>query len=92
MDNYRGNYYFGSKAAMNMFSRSKAWDTDVAGIITIALHLGWARTDMGVVEADLPVGEIGEGLSSGEFRAICSKFDFKQNFSNIKTGRMTLAQ
>jgi NAD(P)-dependent dehydrogenase (short-subunit alcohol dehydrogenase family) len=62
MDRFRGYYYFGSKAAMNMFSRSMAWDPDTAGIITIALHPGWVRTDMGGSEADLSVAESAEGI------------------------------
>ena len=61
MDRFRGYYYFGSKAAMNMFSRSMAWDPDTAGIITIALHPGWVRTDMGGSNADLSVTESAEG-------------------------------
>ena len=61
MNHFRGYYYFGSKAAMNMFSRSMAWDPDTAGIITIALHPGWVRTDMGGSNADLSVTESAEG-------------------------------
>ena len=62
MNRFRGYYYFGSKAAMNMFSRSMAWDPDTAGIITIALHPGWVRTDMGGSDADLSVTESAEGI------------------------------
>jgi NAD(P)-dependent dehydrogenase (short-subunit alcohol dehydrogenase family) len=62
MKHYRGYYYFGSKAAMNMFSRSMAWDPDTAGIITIAVHPGWVRTDMGGSNADLSVTESAEGI------------------------------
>jgi NAD(P)-dependent dehydrogenase (short-subunit alcohol dehydrogenase family) len=62
MKHYRGYYYFGSKAAMNMFSRSMAWDPDTAGIITIALHPGWVRTDMGGTNAHLSVTESAEGI------------------------------
>ena len=62
MNHFRGYYYFGSKAAMNMFSRSMAWDPDTAGIITIALHPGWVRTDMGGSNADLSVTESAEGI------------------------------
>jgi NAD(P)-dependent dehydrogenase (short-subunit alcohol dehydrogenase family) len=61
MNHFRGYYYFGSKAAMNMFSRSMAWDPDTAGIITIALHPGWVRTDMGGSNAHLSVTESAEG-------------------------------
>lgn len=62
MNRFRGYYYFGSKAAMNMFSRSMAWDPDADGIITIALHPGWVRTDMGGSNADLSVTESAEGI------------------------------
>jgi NAD(P)-dependent dehydrogenase (short-subunit alcohol dehydrogenase family) len=62
MNRFRGYYYFGSKAAMNMFSRSMAWDPDAAGIITIALQPGWVRTDMGGSNADLSVTESAEGI------------------------------
>jgi NAD(P)-dependent dehydrogenase (short-subunit alcohol dehydrogenase family) len=62
MNHFRGYYYFGSKAAMNMFSRSMAWDPDTAGIITIALHPGWVRTDMGGSDAHLSVTESAEGI------------------------------
>jgi NAD(P)-dependent dehydrogenase (short-subunit alcohol dehydrogenase family) len=62
MYRFRGYYYFGSKAAMNMFSRSMAWDPDTAGILTIALHPGWVRTHMGGSNADLSVTESAEGI------------------------------
>lgn len=62
MNHFRGYYYFGSKAAMNMFSRSMAWDPDTAGIITIALQPGWMRTDMGGSNADLSAVESAEGI------------------------------
>ena len=62
MNHFRSYYYFGSKAAMSMFSRSMAWDPDTAGIITIALQPGWMRTDMGGSDADLSVTESAEGI------------------------------
>jgi NAD(P)-dependent dehydrogenase (short-subunit alcohol dehydrogenase family) len=62
LNHFRGYYYFGSKAAMNMFSRCLAWDPDTAGIITIALHPGWVRTDMGGSNADLSVTGSAEGI------------------------------
>ena len=62
MESFRGYYYFGSKAAMNMFSRCMAWDPETAGIVTIAIHPGWVRTDMGGSNADLSVMESAEGI------------------------------
>ncbi len=62
MTHFRGYYYFGSKAAMNMFTRCMAWDPETAGIITIALHPGWVQTDMGGVNADLSVTESAAGI------------------------------
>ena len=62
MTDFRGYYYFGSKAAMNMFTRCMAWDPETAGITTIALHPGWVRTDMGGTDADLSVTESAEGI------------------------------
>jgi NAD(P)-dependent dehydrogenase (short-subunit alcohol dehydrogenase family) len=62
MTHFRGYYYFGSKATMNMFTRCMAWDPDTAGIVTIALHPGWVRTDMGGTNADLSVTESAGGI------------------------------
>jgi len=62
MNHFRGYYYFGSKAALNMFTRALAWDPEAAGIITIALHPGWVRTDMGGADADLSVTESAGGI------------------------------
>ena len=47
MQSYRGYSYFGSKAALNMYTRALAFDKNTDGIIVIALHPGWVRTDMG---------------------------------------------
>jgi len=62
MKHFRGYYYFSSKAALNMFTRSIAWDPDTAGMITIAIHPGWVRTDMGGAEADLSTTESAQGI------------------------------
>jgi NAD(P)-dependent dehydrogenase (short-subunit alcohol dehydrogenase family) len=62
INHFRGYYYIGSKAAMSMFSRSMAWDPDTAGIITIALHPAWMRTDMGGSDAQLTATESAEGI------------------------------
>ena len=51
MNHFRGYYYFASKAALNMLTRSLAWDPETEGITVVALHPGWVRTDMGGAEA-----------------------------------------
>jgi len=53
MTRFRGYGYYGSKAAENMYTRALAWDPETEGIIVIALHPGWVRTDMGGAEAHL---------------------------------------
>lgn len=77
MQHHRGYAYSASKAALNMFTRALAWDEDLTGVIVIALHPGWVRTDMGGDLAPLPpvdsvvgilrVVEGLDGASSGRF-------------------------
>jgi NAD(P)-dependent dehydrogenase (short-subunit alcohol dehydrogenase family) len=62
MDHFRGYNYYGSKAAMNMYTRSLAWDPETEGIIVIAIHPGWVRTDMGGPDAHLSIAESAKGL------------------------------
>ena len=57
MESFRGYSYFGSKAALNMYTRALAFDKETDGIIVIALHPGWVRTDMGGSEAPLTPAE-----------------------------------
>ena len=62
MQQFRGYTYFGSKAALNMFTRCLAWDPEAAGIISVTVHPGWVRTDMGGPTAHLSVTESAGGI------------------------------
>jgi NAD(P)-dependent dehydrogenase (short-subunit alcohol dehydrogenase family) len=62
MNHFRGYSYYGSKAAMNMYTRSLAWDPETGGIIVIAIHPGWVRTDMGGPNAHLSTEQSAAGL------------------------------
>ncbi len=58
-----GSYgYRMSKAALNMVSRNLAHELKGAGIVSIALHPGWVRTDMGGPSGRLSVEESITGL------------------------------
>ncbi|RMF76948.1 MAG: SDR family oxidoreductase [Chloroflexi bacterium] len=49
-----GRYHYdGSKAALNMFTRTLAFDLLPHGIVTIMIHPGWVQTDMGGDSANL---------------------------------------
>jgi NAD(P)-dependent dehydrogenase (short-subunit alcohol dehydrogenase family) len=58
-DNRSGDAYAYrlSKAALNMATRSLAVDLAADGIVAVALHPGWVRTDMGGRNARTPVEE-----------------------------------
>ena len=62
MTGFRGYYYFGSKAALNMYTRALAWDPEARGITVIALHPGWVRTDMGGEAAPILPAESAAGI------------------------------
>lgn len=62
MNHYRGYHYYGSKTAMNMYTRSLAWDPETEGIIVAAIHPGWVRTDMGGPDAHLSTTQSAAGL------------------------------
>jgi NAD(P)-dependent dehydrogenase (short-subunit alcohol dehydrogenase family) len=57
MRHFRGYGYYGSKAALNMYTRSLSLDPNLSGITVIALHPGWVRTDMGGPMAALSAEE-----------------------------------
>ena len=62
MTSFRGYYYFGSKALLNMFSRALAWDPEISGITVAAIHPGWVRTDMGGPDAHISVTQSAAGI------------------------------
>lgn len=62
MTHFRGYHYYGSKAAMNMYTRALAWDPETEGITVIAIHPGWVRTDMGGPDAHLSTDQSAAGL------------------------------
>ncbi|XP_073669381.1 C-signal-like [Paramisgurnus dabryanus] len=49
--------YRPSKSALNMITRSLAVDLEAEGILCVALHPGWVRTDLGGADADMSVEE-----------------------------------
>jgi len=49
--------YRASKAALNSVLKSASVDLGACGVVCMALHPGWVRTDMGGAEADLDVRE-----------------------------------
>lgn len=58
-----GRYsYDGSKAALNMFTRTLAFEVMADGIITIVIHPGWVRTDMGGKNASISAEESAQGI------------------------------
>ncbi|KAF7699100.1 C-factor [Silurus meridionalis] len=49
--------YRTSKSALNMITRCMAVDLEADGILCVAIHPGWVRTDMGGPEAPLSIEE-----------------------------------
>ncbi len=62
MTAFRGYGYYGSKTALNMYTRALAWDPELGGVCVIALHPGWVRTDMGGPDATLTAEESAAGI------------------------------
>jgi len=63
-ENESGGYYGyrESKAALNMFNRSFAWNTKDEGFTCVVMSPGWVRTDMGGPEATLSPEESIAGM------------------------------
>ena len=65
MNDFGGLYaYRASKAGVNAIMKSMAIDLAERGVIAIALHPGWVRTDMGGPEAPLDVETSIRGIRS----------------------------
>lgn len=63
-DNHSGDSYAYriSKVGLNMASRSMAVDLADRGIVSVVVHPGWVRTDMGGSSARIGVGEAAAAL------------------------------
>ena len=56
--------YRSSKAALNVVMKCLSNDLRARGVIAVALHPGWVRTDMGTEAGELSVEESAAGLKS----------------------------
>ena len=72
-DNGSGGHYLyrSSKAGLNMVTKSLAVDLQEKGIIAVALHPGWVRTDQGGPEAPITPAQ-----SVASLRAVIAKLSF----------------
>ena len=63
-----------SKAAVNMLSKNQALSYKDSGIVTIAMHPGWVRTDMGGDQAPLSAED-----SARQMLAVIDKLTLSDN-------------
>lgn len=62
---FGGHYsYSGSKAALNMLTRTLAFDLRSRGIIVVVIHPGWVKTDMGGEAAPIRPADSVSGMIS----------------------------
>lgn len=75
-DNHSGGSYVyrSSKAALNMAIKSIAVDTRKQGFISVLLHPGWVKTDMGGAAAEISVTQ-----SVNAMKAIIDKLSAKDS-------------
>ncbi len=60
---FGGHYsYSSSKAALNMFTRTLAFDIRSRGIVVVVVHPGWVKTDMGGEAAPLRAADAVHGM------------------------------
>jgi NAD(P)-dependent dehydrogenase (short-subunit alcohol dehydrogenase family) len=62
MQSTSGWLYRASKAALNNVMKSASLELGAQGIVCVALHPGWVRTDMGGAKADLDVADSVAGM------------------------------
>lgn len=62
-DNISGYYYYRtSKVALNIVTKNLSIDLKTKNIISVALHPGWVKTDMGGANAEITIEECVDGL------------------------------